>query len=168
MGDNGALAEKAYKIAYEYDGKFGCCPQCVIAAVQETLGGISDDVFKAAYPLAGGGALCGDGMCGALAGGFLAIGAFHGRERKNFNLKAPKAFKIAKALREKFDEQYSGITCQAVQKKIIGRSFDLWNADEYQAFDAAGGHTDKCTAVSGNVAKWAVQLLQLERESAKK
>ncbi|MBN2830217.1 MAG: C-GCAxxG-C-C family protein, partial [Candidatus Cloacimonetes bacterium] len=75
------LAKKAYKIAYELDLRYGCCPQCVLSAVQQTIGGIDDATIKASHTLAGGGGLAGSGTCGAIAGGLLAIGAFYGREK---------------------------------------------------------------------------------------
>lgn len=31
------LAEKAYKLAFDYELEFGCCPQCVLTTVKEPL-----------------------------------------------------------------------------------------------------------------------------------
>ena len=70
---NPELREKADTLAYKYEKKYGGCPQCVLAAVKETVGGISDDVFKAATGLAGGVAVVGAGTCGALSGGVMAL-----------------------------------------------------------------------------------------------
>ena len=36
--DKALLAEQAYRKAYEYENDFGCCPQCVLTAVKETVG----------------------------------------------------------------------------------------------------------------------------------
>ena len=160
------LPEHAYKIAFDYDSKYGSCPQCVLAAVQETLGCVTDDVFRASHAFAGGGGLAGDGTCGALAGGLLAISAKYGRERKDFALKKPKPYKLAKKLHDRFAAEYGGVTCRDVQKRIFGRSFNMWDAGEYREFEAQGGHRDKCTAVTGNAAKWAAEIL-LEEEDCK-
>lgn len=161
------IAEKAYKIAYEYDQKYGSCPQCVLAAIQETLSGVSDDVFKAGHALSGGGGLAGDGTCGALAGGMLAISCKYGRERKEFAIKKSKSFKLSRKLHDKFVEEYCGVTCRDVQKKIFGRSFNMWDANEYKEFENQGGHRDKCTSVSGNVAKWVIEILLEEKNQEK-
>lgn len=76
-----ALANAAYEHAYDLDVKYGCCPQCVLTAVKEATGDVSDDVIKAGHGLSGGGALIGTGgVCGALTGGLLALGTRLGRE----------------------------------------------------------------------------------------
>lgn len=154
-----AFAQNAYRIAHDYDSRYGSCPQCVIAAVQETLEFISDDVFKASHALSGGGGLAGDGTCGALAGGMLAISCKYGRERKNFATKQSKPFKLSRRLHDRFVLEYGCVTCRDVQRQVFGRSFNLWDANEYREFEAQGGHRDKCTAVTGNVAKWVVEIL---------
>jgi C_GCAxxG_C_C family probable redox protein len=167
VGGKNELQEKAYRLAYDYDSKYGSCPQCVLAAIQETLGCVSDDVFRSAYALAGGGGLAGDGTCGALAGGIIALSCKYGRERKDFAGRKPKAFKLAKKLHDRFVQEYGGVTCRDVQKKLFGKSFNMWDAEEYREFERLGGHRDKCTSVSGNVAKWSVELLQEEGENNK-
>ena len=50
-----ALAEEAYRRALDYDLEFGYCSQCVLAMVQELLGGVSDEPIKASHGLSGGG-----------------------------------------------------------------------------------------------------------------
>jgi len=71
--------EKVYQSAYDYERTAGCCPQCVLAAIQDVLGMGGDEIFKAAHPLAGGGGLALKGTCGALAGAMLAVGSVYGR-----------------------------------------------------------------------------------------
>ena len=155
-------SEDAYRLAVEYEQKYGSCPQCVIAAVQDTIGCVSDDVFKSSHPLAGGGALCGDGTCGALNGGMLAIGAKFGRDKNDFTSKKPQAFKLSRKLHDRFLLEYGTIFCSDVQEKLFGKSFNMWNVDEYREFEEKGGHRDKCPFVAGNVAKWAVEILEEE------
>ena len=50
-----ALAEHAYRKAVQYELDYGCCPQCVLAAIQETVGIIDDNTIKASHGLSGGG-----------------------------------------------------------------------------------------------------------------
>jgi hypothetical protein len=46
-----ALGEQAYEKAARYELDYGCCPQCVLATVQETVGGIDDQTIKASHGL---------------------------------------------------------------------------------------------------------------------
>lgn len=153
-------ANKAYALAYEYEQKYGDCPQCVLAALQETIGGIDDAVFRAAHPLAGGSGLCGIGTCGALVGGMLAIGTRFGRSREKFTEKSPRrSYKLSKQLLERFVGELGSPICRGVQEHIFGRSFDLWDIKEYQEFLDKGGHVDKCPQVAAQVAEWTVEIL---------
>ena len=43
--DKQALGQTAYDKALKYELDYGCCPQCVLAAVQETVG-----VIRAGWP----------------------------------------------------------------------------------------------------------------------
>ena len=42
-------SDKAYRLAFEYESKYGCCPQCVIAAIEDVFNLKMDDVFKAGH-----------------------------------------------------------------------------------------------------------------------
>lgn len=160
--DNQKLLEDVYNRAYEYEGKYGSCPQAVLSAIQDYFGDIDDSLIKAVHSFAGGGALCGDGTCGALIGGMAAISSQFGRNRKDFGQKTAnrlKSYSISKELHSKFIEEFGGVICSEVQEKKIGRSFNLWDKDEYMEFEEAGGHDDKCTDVSGKVARWTAEIL---------
>ena len=153
------LAEQAYHSAYELDLKYGCCPQCVLSAVSEAIGAeVTDELIKASHGLSGGGALFSTGMCGALTGGLLALGARYGREVAHFD-SGPglENFRMGKRLVDLFLTEFGGITCEYLQHKFSGRTWNFWNASEYIAFALARG--DQCARVSGLVAKWVVEIL---------
>lgn len=160
-GDEQAKLDKAYALAFENEQKIGCCSQCVLAAIQDVLGGIDDAVFKAAHTLAGGGALTTGGTCGALAGGMLALGSHYGRDRAHFaqGQHFMPSYRLGKQLQDRFVAEFGSPVCAEIQKKILGKSFDLWNRDDFKAFEAAGGHLDKCPHVAGQVAKWITEIL---------
>ncbi len=160
--DHHQLLENIYNRAYEYEGKYGACPQAVLAALQDFFGNIDDSVIQAVHSFAGGGALCGDGTCGALVGGTAAINSQFGRKRSEFGQKTAsrlKAFSFSKELRNKFVEEFGGVSCSEVQKNVLGRSFNLWDPADYKKFEEAGGHDDKCTDVAGKTARWAAEIL---------
>ncbi|MFQ6125710.1 MAG: C-GCAxxG-C-C family protein [Candidatus Heimdallarchaeota archaeon] len=156
------LLKKAYQLGFELEKTYGNCAQCVLLAVQETLGLRNDLVFKAATGFAGGMGLMGLSACGALSGGILAIGQKFGRERHN--LTDPerfrfKTYKLTKKLHERFIAEYGSSTCHDIQQRIFGRSYNLWDPEEYKQFEEAGAHRDKCPEVVGEAAKWVVELL---------
>ena len=156
-------AEKAYALAYEFEQKYGNCPQCVLAAIQEAVGVVDDVVFKAGHALAGGGALSGAGTCGALSGGMLAIAAKYGRDRVTFAKgRSRLSYQLSKALLDRFVAEFGSPICAAVQTKMLGRAYDLWDPKDYKAFEAAGAHVDKCPQVAGSAAKWTAEILLAE------
>ena len=153
-----ALGEQAYDKALQYELDYGCCPQCVLATVQETVGIIDDQTVKASHGLSGGGGLVGEGICGALSGGLLALSAKFGRDRDKLDKgRYINNFKKAKELTERFREEFGGLTCKELQQQFTGRTYDMLNAGEYQAFDTARGK--QCAHATGTVTKWVVEML---------
>ena len=164
--DSQHLLDQTYQSAYGYEQTFGCCPQCVLAAIQDVLGTGSDDLFKAAHGLAGGGGLTQTGTCGALVGALLAIGAAHGRDRADFaGGPQMQSYALAKKMFDAFVEEFGSPICAEIQTREMGRSFDLWDQKDFEAFLAAGGHQDKCPNVAGTAARMAAEVL-LEADHA--
>lgn len=155
------LIEQVYRLAFKYEAERGSCPQCVLAAIKETLDIGDEATIKAGDALAGGTASSTKGTCGALVGGMLAIGSIVGREYSDFKKgkKKRRVFVYAKKLYDRFVDEYGSPLCCDVQKKIFGRSFNLLDPKEYEEFEKAGGHVDKCPSVSGNAAKWTAEII---------
>jgi C_GCAxxG_C_C family probable redox protein len=152
------LVAQAQRLAFELELKYGCCPQCVLTAVKETVGGVSDETIKASHGLSGGGGLVGQGACGALAGGLLALGAKRGRDADKLNKGRGMAnFQIGRKLIDKFADEYGGITCEQLQQRFTGRTWDMWNPAEYRAFSEARG--EQCAQTTGLVTRWVVESL---------
>lgn len=152
------LKEHAAQLARRYEFDYGCCPQCVLAAVQETVGGVSDETIKASHGLSGGGGLTGIGLCGSLVGGLLALGAKRGRDRDKFAKgKFISNFKAADELIGRFREEFGGTTCRDLQEQFTGRTYDMWNAEEYKAFTDSRG--DQCARTAEFVTRLVVEKL---------
>lgn len=152
------LAQQAYDKALKYELDYGCCPQCVLAAVQETVGMIDDSVIKASHGLSGGGALSGQGACGALTGGLVALSAKRGRDRDKLDKgRFINNFKKGQELVDRFRAEFGGVTCQELQQRFTGRTYDMWQAEEYKAFDTARG--EQCAHATATVTKWVVEML---------
>ncbi len=159
---------RAYSLGYENEQKYGCCPQCVLAAIQDVLGIVDDATFKASHGLAGGGGLSTGGTCGALAGGMLALSAKHGRDRAHFgNGRFMQSYKLGKQLHDRFVAEFGSPICADVQTRLLGRPFNLLDAKDFKAFENAGGHRDKCPKVAGTVARWTAEMLIAADKEAK-
>ncbi len=153
-----ALAEQAYEKALKYELSYGCCPQCVLATVQETVGIVDDQTIKASHGLSGGCGLSGDGICGALVGGLMALSAKYGRDHDKFAKGlCMNSFRKAHELTERFREEFGGVTCKELQYQFTGRNYDMWDPEEYKAFEAACGK--RCADATGTVTKWVVETL---------
>jgi len=159
--EESSLSKKAYELAYKYEAERGSCPQAVLSAIYETLELGDTKTIQASDGLAGGTALSNKGTCGALVGGILAIGAIVGRSYHEFSegKRKRRVFHYVKKLFDKFEERYPGPLCNEVQKDLFGRSYVLSDPKEYELFEKAGAHIDKCPSVAGNVAKWTVEIL---------
>ena len=159
------LLDQAFELGRKYEIEYYGCSQCALAAIQDTLKIKNDDIFKSATALAGGLGVTGNGTCGALSGAVMAIGQIHGRVREDFRdekKQRKKAYELARALIDKFVNEYGSVICKDIQKKLMGRSYDLLDPEEFKEFEKAGGHTDKCPIVVGNASKWTVKILLRE------
>jgi len=152
------LEDQAYEKAMKYELDYGCCPQCVLATVQEVIGIVDNQTVKASHGLSGGGGLTGEGVCGALSGGLLALSAKYGRDRDKLDKgRYINNFKKARELTERFRREFGGLTCKELQQKFTGRTYDMWDAGEYKAFDDARGR--QCANATGTVTRWVVEML---------
>jgi len=156
------LLEKAYELGFEYEKTYKGCSQCVIAAIQDTLDIRDDSVFKAATGLAGGGGLTGIGLCGGYAGGVMVLSQLLGRERSIFDDPERvrfRSFDLAKQLADEFIREFGTIICRDIQIKKFGRPYYLRDPEDFNKFEEAGGHDDKCTDVVGKAAQMAVKII---------
>ena len=122
---------------------------------------MNKDIFKAADAMAGGTSLSTEGTCGALIGGMLAISSLVGRSYQDFQQgkQNRRIFYFSDLLYNKFVQEYGSPLCCDVQQKLFGQSYNLRDKQEYEAFDEAGAHVDKCPSVAGNVARWTIEII---------
>ena len=163
-----ALVQDIRRKAQEYDRHSGCS-QSVLLALQEGLGIGDVNSFKSATVLSGGVARRGE-TCGALLGGLMALGIANGRERMDDTDRYVKACKAADEMCTEFqrrlEKEFSFVEplrstlCSEIQSRIYGRSFDLRDTAQREAFLAAGGHSDDgCYKVCGVAAEVAAERL---------
>ncbi len=152
---------QAYRKGYEYEKTRYGCSQCVVAALEEVLQLNCPELVKASFPLAGGVVNSTEGTCGALSGGLLIIGFLFGRNQEEFlkNKFNRKSIEVGDTLYQMFKEEYGSILCKDIQKKIFGRSYNLKNFKEKEAFENAGGHDNKCPSVVGRSCSWTTKII---------
>jgi C_GCAxxG_C_C family probable redox protein len=159
-------AEDAYHLGFEYEKRYHGCGQCVLAAVQDSLGLFEEAafnaVFEAATGLAGGLGLCGDATCSAFTGAALAFGLLYPRRRAHFGgdrKNRYRTYALIQRLHERFVGHFGSVRCHDVHRHELGRAFDLRDPAEREAFAAAGAHEDKCTGIVACTAKWVVEIV---------
>ncbi len=169
MDSTSDIPQKAYELAFQYEATKGSCPQCVLAALRETCNIGVTSIFQASQGLAGGTTLSSKGTCGALVGGMMAVGSLVGRTYQEFTEGEKKrlVFKYTRQLYDRFIEEYGSPLCCDVQKKLFGRSYVLFDKSEYELFEQAGAHVDKCPSVAGNTAKWTANIIISELNADK-
>jgi C_GCAxxG_C_C family probable redox protein len=100
----------------------------------------------------------GQGACGALTGGLMALSAKRGRDRDKLDKgRFIGNFQKGKELVERFRAEFGGVTCEELQQQFTGRTYDMWKAEEYKAFSDARG--EKCALATAKVTKWVVEML---------
>jgi C_GCAxxG_C_C family probable redox protein len=161
------IAERAGELAAEYERTCTGCAQSVVAGLLDALEIESPDVFRAASGLADGIGLTGDGSCGALTGGAMVIGLVLGRERRDHRdmMKPMQSYLLCKALHDEFLREYGSCRCHDIQRRIMGRTFDL--LDPQQLEEAVKeGMLEHCARVCGGAARRTVELLSREESPA--
>jgi C_GCAxxG_C_C family probable redox protein len=162
------LVKEIRRRAHGYD-QYSGCSQSVLLALQEGLEIGDEASFKASTVLSGGVARRGE-TCGALLGGLMALGLVAGRERMEDYEQYVQATDIANEICDEFKrrlekefrfrEPLESTLCREIQTKIYGRSFDIRDPAEREAFLAAGGHSDEgCYKVCGIAAEVAAERL---------
>ncbi len=161
-----SLGEKAYRTGFDYEKNYGGCAQCVIASLYDVFPELkNEEIFKSATGIGAGVGLTTMGNCGALTAAVMIISQIYGRELKNIadaERKRFVAYRLGKKLVNKFLAEYGTVICREIQKKIMGRSFNLY--EEWNDFLAAGGHSTACTVVVGNASLWAAELITEVRQ----
>jgi len=162
------VLKKAFESGKQHEIKSTGCPQSTIAGIFEALEIENDDVFKAATRLADGVGLTGDGHCGALSGGVMAISYLFGREGKDAGdmMKQIPALIMSKKLHDQFIEKYGTCRCADIQTKFVGRFFNLYDPNEMEAAYKAG-MMDKCSTLVGEVARMTTKIILEKRKSLK-
>lgn len=66
-------------------------------------------------------------------------------------------YQKGKDLAERFQAEFGGVTCEDLQRNFTGRTYDMWQPDQYKAFNDARG--SKCAEATATVTRWVVEKL---------
>jgi hypothetical protein len=183
------IIEKAGELGVEYESKYMGCAQCTFSAVVDALrwGGfellprdLEERLFSGLTLLSGGAAMTGDGSCGGITGGVLALGMAMGisRERQEEDRSTRRAGYAAawKGIVDKYYEKYNSLLCKDVQRKRFGKAYNLRVPEISEEFLRTSGVFDirertpdrrvcltpECTIAIA--ARWAVECVLDEFE----
>lgn len=161
-------AKKAYELGHKYEKELKGCAQSTILALLETYKITDSDIYRSMAGFSAGGAVMGDGMCGAYAAGLLFFGLHTGRRLEDIGDPAePRAssknednYALSRRLHDKFIEEYGTLICHQIHVKLYGRSYNIFDADEMEKFEKAGAHDWGCTSICGKAAQWVTEIYE--------
>ena len=162
------MLEEVYKRAKAYELRGGNCSQCSLSAIFEVLGVEDENVVRSATGFADGVGLSGDGHCGALSGGTMAISYFFGRKKEDLGRmgKQIRSLLLSKKFQEQFVAEFSACRCHDLQVNQFGRFFNLYNMEDMKAAVCAG-MPEKCSTLVGKTARMALKIILDEQEARK-
>ncbi len=126
-----ALVVKAKNCGYATETLYGNCAQSLLNGIYRAFPdlGLSEDIIKASYGLAGGTGCCLEGTCGAVSGAAMVISLLYGRPVDDLDGDYGKCHEIIRELESKFKEEYGSILCPDVLRHNMGDVYD-WKTEE--------------------------------------
>lgn len=158
MSKNKEFLDEIEEKAERYDREYRGCAQSVLRTLQEAFGHECNEVFKTAFGF-GGGLSRMKSVCGALIGGYMALGLVFGRSWRDFKYNPWPNEKRLRIYKEKFQKLYKIFVNEYGSDNcydLIG--FDLNNPEEYQQFQDPAKHSE-CERRCGKVARWTAELI---------
>jgi Putative redox-active protein (C_GCAxxG_C_C). len=162
------ITEKVKRAAHEYD-RYSGCSQSVLLSLQEEFHIGDEQTFMSATVLSGGVARNGE-TCGALIGALMALNLLIGRgkieDTERYVAAMGPSIELINRFKEElknqlgFKEPLETTLCKEIQGKLYGRSFNMLDEKDYQAFIDAGGHSDGgCLEVCAIAAQVAAEKI---------
>lgn len=147
--------EEARALELEY---FGCGPMALLGAFR-ALGIEDEGAFRASMAMVGG--LAGSGeTCGALLGALMVVGYVYGRKglvRATPDTEGP-VLELGSRVLERFRSEFGSINCRDIQRRLIGRAYNLRDTKEVEELHSSGG-VERCAEVVGRAAEIAAEVV---------
>lgn len=129
------LINKIGQAAYENEVTFHGCAQATLIALQQHLHLVDSASFKAIFKainsLCAGLGRTGEGTCGPLVAGVMAIGLAYGREMQDNLRPAHESADYLESQRrtgilfDRFKAFYGGVQCRDLQKHLLRRAYNM-------------------------------------------
>lgn len=139
----------------------GGCARDTLRALQEVFKMGDEHTLRAATAMSGI-ALRGD-TCGAVAGAIMALGLAMGGAHRDDEAEARHAIGAARWLCRHFEQEFGSCNCRDVQHRIFGRSFNLADPADREAFAEANADV-RCLAPVQAAARLAAEVILEHRE----
>lgn len=103
-----ALVKQAMDTAWHIEYDYGNCIQSVLCGLRESFPdiGITDDIIRASFGMAGGGCISLKGTCGALCGAAMAISLFYGRPADDLPGYYDDCHALIRTVMDEFEAKY--------------------------------------------------------------
>jgi hypothetical protein len=132
------IVNKAEELGIEYEARYRGCAESTFFAIVDSLrlGGlelipesIEETLFPAISVLTAGVCMTGEGTCGALVSGAMALGLALGVPLDSSDVAAAHlaGATIRDLLMKKYIVKYHSILCKDIQRKYFGKAWDLTN-----------------------------------------
>lgn len=173
------LLDEVAKTAQSYEEEYGGCGRSTLSAIQKCLGICDQEKFQPLFQsmdaLTGGVAYHQE-MCAAVIAGVMAISLAYGPDKMEpllpqDNLPMSDAIRKHKEAVQRghdfvnrFNNEFDGMRCREVQRKVTGRYWDMGNPDEWALFITKPYH-DKCGLVTAKAAALAVEVIMEPSEN---
>jgi len=155
-----SFVQEIKKLTFDIEVECHGCGQVLVYTFLKTLKIENPELLMAASPFFAGMALTGN-TCGALLGGLMVLGLFHGR--KDMAEHVPGLIKGVKPLRkfvQYFANQNNGLNC----KELTGT--DLADPQKAKAYFDAGG-LQHCAGITAEAAGYIAALVYDQYQSQK-
>jgi C_GCAxxG_C_C family probable redox protein len=151
------VLNKVEQAAHDYEKDFHGCSRCVLKGLQDYLNLGDGITLRASTPFAAGIAMRGE-TCGALLGALMAVGIVTASEEfedsNALNNSLAAGFRFIRMVKKEF----GSTDCVKIQTDRLGRSFNIADPQQYQAFIDAGGYVE-CPKVVGKIARMAAEFI---------
>ncbi|MBR5740718.1 MAG: C_GCAxxG_C_C family protein [Firmicutes bacterium] len=155
-----ALVQMAYDKAYETESLYGNCMQSVLNGLYLTFPdmGITPEMIKAGFGLAGGCGCSLVGTCGALNAVAFCISLFDGRPVDDWGGQYDPVHARIRDFIEVFKEEFEGMLCSEVLIHNMGAVYDWKTPEGLKAYNDHDG-TPRDAEVVGYCARYIAQLI---------
>ena len=135
----------------------------MLHGLQKYFDYITDENVQAGVSLSGGGGRATTGSCGAFSGGLMALSAKLSPCSQEIADAEMESYEDARCkfaeFRDWFIAEFGSVVCRDVQNRQLGRSFDLMDEQQLQAFRDFPAVKENCNIVSRKAALKVAEIL---------